>query len=49
MKFWYVVVMEKYKCVLQKQCMSAKEANTLLIEMKEKYPKPRYIVTKEQF
>lgn len=49
MKFWHVVVMEKYKTVFDKQCMSVKEANSLLIEMKEKYKPPQYQVTKEEF
>lgn len=47
-KYWYVVVMDKYKTVFQKQCLTVGEANDLLKEMKEKYPKP-YYVTKECF
>lgn len=49
MKFHYIVVMEKYKTVMQKQCLDVKTANALLIEMKEKYPSPQYQVTREWF
>ena len=49
MKFWYVCVIEKYKLIMQKQCLSTKDANTLFKEMREKYPAPQYQVTKEFF
>lgn len=48
-KFYYVVVMEKYKTIMQKQCMDVKSANALLVETKVKYPSPQYIVTREWF
>jgi hypothetical protein len=48
-KFYYVVVMEGYKTHMQKQCLDVTIANTLLAEMKEKYPPPQYVVTRELF
>ncbi len=53
MQTWHVVVynntVKKGNLVLQKQCLSVKEANDLMEKMKEEYPKPTYTVTKERF
>jgi len=49
MRYWYVTVMQKYKTVFQKQCMTVAEANALLKEKKIEYPHPEYIVTKDWY
>lgn len=50
---WYVCVYDNTKksgnVILQKQCMTVGEANTLLAEKKIEYTAPTYTVTKERF
>jgi hypothetical protein len=49
LKFWHVCVLEGYKTILARRCLSVQEANELLKEMKEKYPSPQYAVSKELY
>ena len=59
MKSWYVTVLEGYKQIYQRKCMSAKEATAVHKELKEmphpddptqlKYPKEKYQVLREEW
>lgn len=50
---WHITVMEAKRGGKQvfgpKKCLTVQEANILLKEMKEKYPKPEFQVYKENF
>lgn len=50
---WYVCVYDNTKktgnMIMQKQCMTVKDANALLAEKKIEYSTPTYTVTKERF
>ena len=47
--WWNVTVMQKYKTIFTKQCLTVQEANALVIEKKKEYPAPQYSVTKEWY
>jgi hypothetical protein len=49
LKSWYVTVMEGYKQVFQKKCLSVKEARDLVDAKKKEYPSPQYTVTRDEF
>jgi hypothetical protein len=53
MKFWWISVTEARRggatVFGPKKCLTVAECNTLLKEMKEKYPKPEYQVYKESY
>jgi hypothetical protein len=50
MKSWYVIVMKGYETLLNKKCLTVKEANDLLKAKKEEYPASKgYSVIKESY
>ena len=49
MKFWYVNVLEGYKTIYTRKCLTVQEANKLLEEKKAEYPSPQYMVMKENY
>ena len=49
MKFWYVNVLEGYKVIFSRKCLSVQEANELYAEKKKEYADPKYVVMKENY
>ena len=50
MKFWHITVIDGYKIVFQKKCLTVGEANTMFKEKKEEYKDQKScMVMKENF
>lgn len=48
-KNYYISVMCGYKLIYEKMMFGVKEANQLFQELKQKYPSPEYVVSKDYY
>jgi hypothetical protein len=48
-RWWYVEVWEGHKSLYRKQLIDVNESKKIQAELKEKYPSPQYIVSRDYY